>query len=200
MKIGFVAFLGTAAVATVANADFIGWTANVRNVSGGYLINVFAVTDNSTDVILNVYGGTAGQPSAGSITTNSDCLRFTDFNSTTTFASAAEDSPRPYPVIDFMPECRGQVRGFANGIPESADRSRESQPRQRDRGDGSIESPEPNNRRIAGYNESPQPVPWRSLSLGGASEGRQPHCIPAPAEPAPAIQPTSPFTTQPPAT
>ena len=22
-----------------------------------------------------------------------------------------------------MPECRGQVRGFANGIPESADRS-----------------------------------------------------------------------------
>ena len=37
-----------------------------------------------------------------------------------------------------------------------------------------------------------------NLSLGGASEGRQPHCIPAAAEPAPAIQPTSPFTTQPP--
>jgi hypothetical protein len=71
MKIGFVAFLGTAAVATVANADFIGWTANVRNVSGGYLINVFAVTDNSTDVILNVYGGTPGTPGAGFITTNS---------------------------------------------------------------------------------------------------------------------------------
>jgi len=71
MKIGFVAFLGTAAVATVANADFIGWTANVRNVSGGYLINVFAVTDNSTDVILNVYGGTPGTPGAGYITTSS---------------------------------------------------------------------------------------------------------------------------------
>ena len=71
MKIGFVAFLGTAAVATVANADFIGWTANVRNVSGGYLINVFAVTDNSTDVILNVYGGTPGTPGAGFITTTS---------------------------------------------------------------------------------------------------------------------------------
>ena len=71
MKIGFVAFLGTAAVATVANADFIGWTANVRNVSGGYLINVFAVTDNSSDVILNVYGGTPGTPGAGFITTNS---------------------------------------------------------------------------------------------------------------------------------
>ena len=71
MKIGFVAFLGTAAVATVANADFIGWTANVRNVSGGYLINVFAVTDNSSDAILNVYGGTPGTPGAGFITTNS---------------------------------------------------------------------------------------------------------------------------------
>jgi hypothetical protein len=57
--------------------------------------------------------------SGGSITTNSDCFRFTDFNSTTTFASAAEDSPRPYPVIDFIPQCRGQVRGFANGIPGS---------------------------------------------------------------------------------
>ena len=71
MKIGFVAFLGTAAVATVANADFIGWTANVRNVSGGYLINVFAVTDNSSDVILNVYGGTPGTPGTGFVTTSS---------------------------------------------------------------------------------------------------------------------------------
>jgi MYXO-CTERM domain-containing protein len=40
-------------------------------VSGGYLINVFAVTDNSSDVILNVYGGTPGTPGAGFITTNS---------------------------------------------------------------------------------------------------------------------------------
>ena len=31
----------------------------------------------------------------GSITTNSDCLRFTAFNSTTTVASAAAESPRP---------------------------------------------------------------------------------------------------------
>jgi hypothetical protein len=52
-----------------AAADFVGWTANVRNVSGGYLVNVFAVTDNPGDVLLNRYGGVAG-PSDGFITTN----------------------------------------------------------------------------------------------------------------------------------
>jgi hypothetical protein len=74
MKTRFVNVLGLGAVAaatSVASADFVGWTSSVRTVSGGYLINIFAATNNSTDVILNVYGGTVGQPSAGSITTNS---------------------------------------------------------------------------------------------------------------------------------
>jgi hypothetical protein len=74
MKTRFVNVLGLGAVAaatSVASADFVGWTSSVRTVSGGYLVNIFAATNNSTDVILNVYGGTAGQPSAGSITSNS---------------------------------------------------------------------------------------------------------------------------------
>jgi len=74
MKTRFVNVLGLGAVAaatSVASADFVGWTSSIRSVSGGYLVNVFAATNNSADVILNVYGGTAGQPSAGSITTNS---------------------------------------------------------------------------------------------------------------------------------
>jgi hypothetical protein len=74
MKTRFVNVLGLGAVAaatSVASADFVGWTSSVRTVSGGYLVNIFAATNNSSDVILNVYGGTAGQPSAGSITTNS---------------------------------------------------------------------------------------------------------------------------------
>jgi len=74
MKTRFVNVLGLGAVAaatSVASADFVGWTSSVRTVTGGYLVNIFAATNSSTDVILNVYGGTAGQPSAGSITTNS---------------------------------------------------------------------------------------------------------------------------------
>jgi hypothetical protein len=73
MKTRFVNVLGLGAVAaatSVASADFIGWTANSRAVTGGFLVNVYAVTNNSTDVILNVYGGTAGTPSAGTITSN----------------------------------------------------------------------------------------------------------------------------------
>jgi hypothetical protein len=58
-----------ALVASTASADFIGWTANVRYVPGGYLVDVFAVTNNAGDVLLNRFGGTAG-PSAGLITTN----------------------------------------------------------------------------------------------------------------------------------
>jgi hypothetical protein len=58
-----------ALVASTASADFIGWTANVRYVPGGYLVDVFAVTNDAGDVLLNRFGGTAG-PSAGLITTN----------------------------------------------------------------------------------------------------------------------------------
>jgi hypothetical protein len=74
MKTRFVNVLGLGAVAaatSIASADFVGWTSSVRTVTGGYLVNIFAATNNSADVILNVYGGTAGAPSAGSITTNS---------------------------------------------------------------------------------------------------------------------------------
>jgi MYXO-CTERM domain-containing protein len=67
----FVSSVASLTLASAASADFVGWTSSVRSVSGGYLVNIFAATNNSSDVILNVYGGTAGQPSAGSITTNS---------------------------------------------------------------------------------------------------------------------------------
>ena len=67
----FVSSVASLTLASAASADFVGWTSSIRSVSGGYLVNVFAATNNSTDVILNVYGGTVGQPSAGSITTNS---------------------------------------------------------------------------------------------------------------------------------
>jgi len=71
MKIGMLALCGVGAIASSASADFLGWTSNVRSVSGGFLVNVFAVTNNSSDVILNVFGGTAGTANAGFITTNS---------------------------------------------------------------------------------------------------------------------------------
>ncbi|MFM8697438.1 MAG: hypothetical protein ACKOF7_02020, partial [Phycisphaerales bacterium] len=64
-----VAGIACAFAASTASADFIGWTANVRYVTGGYLVDVFAVTNNSGDVLLNRCGGTAG-PSAGFFTTN----------------------------------------------------------------------------------------------------------------------------------
>jgi len=67
----FVSSVASLTLASAASADFVGWTSSIRSVSGGYLVNVFAATNSSTDVILNVYGGTGGTPSAGSITTNS---------------------------------------------------------------------------------------------------------------------------------
>jgi MYXO-CTERM domain-containing protein len=71
MKISMLALCGIGAIASSASADFLGWTSNVRSVSGGYLVNVFAVTDTSSDVILNVFGGTPGTANAGFILTNS---------------------------------------------------------------------------------------------------------------------------------
>ena len=73
-SIGVLGAASTAAamfVASGANADFIGWTSSTRAVTGGFLVNVFAVTNASTDVILNVSGGSVGLPTAGFITTNS---------------------------------------------------------------------------------------------------------------------------------
>ena len=74
MKTLIASLVATSAVASIAAAqsgDFLGWTANVRSVSGGYLVNVYAVTANATDALLNVYGGTPGQPGAGFVTTTS---------------------------------------------------------------------------------------------------------------------------------
>lgn len=70
MKTVFVAALGAASLAASASADFIGWTSSIRSVSGGYLVNVFAVVSNSTDVLLNVAGGSPGLPTAGYVRTN----------------------------------------------------------------------------------------------------------------------------------
>ena len=62
------AFIG--ALASNANADFVGWTASSRAVSGGYLVNVFAVTNSATDRLFNVYGSNPGSPNAGFVRTN----------------------------------------------------------------------------------------------------------------------------------
>ena len=69
MKTLIASTVASAALASAASAEFLGWTANSRAVSGGFLVNVYAVVSSSSDVLLNVYGGTAGTPSAGSITT-----------------------------------------------------------------------------------------------------------------------------------
>jgi hypothetical protein len=72
-----IGVLGAASTATAmfiasgASGDFIGWTSTRRVVTGGYLYNVFAVTNNSSDLLLNVSGGSVGLPTAGFITTNS---------------------------------------------------------------------------------------------------------------------------------
>jgi hypothetical protein len=70
-RVPMIATTAAAALGACAVADFIGWTATRRQVTGGHLINVFAVTNDPTDVILNVSGGTAGTPNAGFILTNS---------------------------------------------------------------------------------------------------------------------------------
>jgi hypothetical protein len=56
---------------SVAQADFVGWTSTSREVSGGYLINVFAVVDSSSDVLVNVYGANPAAPMPGRVTTAS---------------------------------------------------------------------------------------------------------------------------------
>jgi len=63
--------IALSALASNANADFVGWTASARSVSGGFLVNVFAVTDSATDRLFNVYGSNLKSPNAGYITTTS---------------------------------------------------------------------------------------------------------------------------------
>jgi MYXO-CTERM domain-containing protein len=69
MKIAVPAVLLCSALASTTQASFVGWTSTVRSVAGGSLINVFAVVDSSSDVILSVYGSNAQSPNAGYITT-----------------------------------------------------------------------------------------------------------------------------------
>jgi hypothetical protein len=66
-----IATTATAAIGACAVADFVGWTATRRQVAGGYLINVFAVTDVQTNTFNAVLGGSVGLPTAGFIATNS---------------------------------------------------------------------------------------------------------------------------------
>lgn len=63
-----VASLATAS----ADAQFLGWTMTSRtvSVSNTYLVNVFAVVQNETDVLINVFGPLSN-PSNGIITTTS---------------------------------------------------------------------------------------------------------------------------------
>jgi hypothetical protein len=58
-----------ASLGSQASADFIGWTSTTRAVTGGYLINVFGVTDNSADTLASISGGPGAN--AGAVTTNS---------------------------------------------------------------------------------------------------------------------------------
>ena len=69
MKIAVPTVLLCSALASTAQASFVGWTSTVRSVAGGSLINVFAVVDSSDDVILSVYGSNAQSPNAGFVTT-----------------------------------------------------------------------------------------------------------------------------------
>ena len=71
MKIAVPAVLLCSALASTTQASFVGWTSTVRSVAGGSLINVFAVVDNSGDVLLSVYGSNAQSPNAGYVTTTS---------------------------------------------------------------------------------------------------------------------------------
>ncbi len=68
MKTRSIGVLGAATFATAAsmfvasgaNADLIGLMASQRTVTGGVLVNVFAVVNNGGDVILSVSGGQNG--------------------------------------------------------------------------------------------------------------------------------------------
>jgi hypothetical protein len=71
MKHAVVSSFASLVLGATAVADLTGFTATRRQVSGGFLINVYATTNASTDVILNVSGGSVGLPTAGYIRTNS---------------------------------------------------------------------------------------------------------------------------------
>ena len=60
-----IATTAACALSSAAAADFVGWTSSIRPVAGGYLVNVFAATNDSGDALGTVYAN------AGSITTDS---------------------------------------------------------------------------------------------------------------------------------
>lgn len=69
MKSHLVPFIVACTWTGAASADFVGWTSSARSVSGGTLVNVFAVTNSATDRLISVYGGRPSSP--GFINTSS---------------------------------------------------------------------------------------------------------------------------------
>jgi len=69
MKYLLASLAAAATVASASHADVLGWTANVRNASGGgTFIDVFLVA-NEGDALLNVYGGYPGASLIGWVST-----------------------------------------------------------------------------------------------------------------------------------
>lgn len=67
MRHALIPGIVTSLVTISANADFLGWTSTVREVEGGVLVDVFAVTNSAGDRLVSVYGGRPSRP--GTITT-----------------------------------------------------------------------------------------------------------------------------------
>lgn len=63
LRLAIASASAVVALASVARADMVGWTASVRTAAeGGFFVDVFAVTSEG-DSLLNVYGGSPGAPS-----------------------------------------------------------------------------------------------------------------------------------------
>jgi hypothetical protein len=66
MKIGLFGILGAAALVSAANADFVGFQAELINLgSGRTAMNVFAVFTNSGDRVINIYDTAISTNTAG---------------------------------------------------------------------------------------------------------------------------------------
>jgi len=121
-----------------ANADFLGWTATSRSVTGGYLVNVFAVTDTATDRLFNVYGSNASSPNAGYARTTSAGGFLQGAGAQSVFASDGEQTSDSldsfltvgafwdpatgvwYPDFNTVGDPAWNVSYVANGIPRTA--------------------------------------------------------------------------------
>lgn len=66
MKIGTFGLIGAAALASAANAEFLGWeTELITLVNGHTIMNVYAKFDNSGDRVVNVYDAAITTNTAG---------------------------------------------------------------------------------------------------------------------------------------